>query len=215
MFRKKIICLILFLLIAPRSNSLVMMDASSKPEHRDALLQDLRKTTGLPLELQGEFVRVQNTPVLGFGSFQNLTETKWSPTARYLLFGALNSETVYRVRSTRDTAIGKVGGSIDLNFADLNHVTFRNVPKEAFGAGMIFLHELAHTHRGLVDPDFDEAKLDPDVKGATVEFINRIQKELGLPERLHYFPKKLPGRNDVLCIYFGITQRVEIDAKLF
>jgi hypothetical protein len=48
-----------------------------------------------------------------------------------------------------------------------------------------------------------------------VEFINRIQKELGLPERLHYFPKKLPGRSDVFCIYFGNTQRVEIDAKLF
>ena len=68
---------------------------------------------------------------------------------------------------------------------------------------------------GLVDPGFEQAKLDPDVKGATVEFINRIQKELGLPERLHYFPKKLPGRDDVLCIYFGNTQRVEIDAKLF
>src|SRR6185503_7627787 len=130
------------------------------------------------------------------GLFMNLTDTKWSPTARYLLFGALNSDTVYRVKSTRDTAIGKVRGSIDLNFTDLNHVTFRNVPREAFGPGMIFLHELAHSHRGLVDPGFDQAKLDPDVKGATVEFINRIQKELGLPERLHYFPKKLPGRDD-------------------
>jgi hypothetical protein len=215
MFRKRILWLLLFVLIAPRSNSLVMMDASSKLEDQDALLQDLRKTTGLPLELQGEFIRVQSAPLFGFGSFINLSETKCSPTARYLLFGALNSETVYRVKSTRETAIGKARGSIDLNFTDLNHVTFRNVPREAFGPGLIFLHELAHTHKGLVDPNFEEAKVDPDVKGATVEFINRIQKELGLPERLHYFPKKLPGRSDVFCIYFGNTQRVEIDAKLF
>jgi len=214
MFRK-IFCLLLFLLVAPRSNSLVMMDASSKLEHKDALLHDLRKVTGLPLELEGEFIRVQESPVLGLALFSNQTNAGWSPTARYLLSGALNSDTVYRIRNSRSTVIGRAGGSIDLNFTDLNQVTYRNVPREAFGAGIIFLHELAHSHRGLIDPNFDQARTDPDVKGATVEYINRIQKELGLPERLHYFPKKLPGRTDVLCIYFGNTQRVEINAKLF
>jgi hypothetical protein len=53
------------------------------------------------------------------------------------------------------------------------------------------------------------------VQGQTVEFINQIQRELGLPERLHYFPKKLTGHDNVYCIYFGNAERVEMKAELF
>lgn len=212
---RKILCLILFLLVAPKSNSLVLIESSNKIEYANSLIQDLQTTTGLGLQLKDDFLRLDPGPFIGFANILNFLNGSGSPTARYLLLGALNSDTVYRVKSTRDAVLGRAGGSIDLNFADLSHVTFRNVPREAFGPGLVFLHELAHRHRGLVDPSFDEAKLNPDVKGETVEFINRMQRELALPERLHYFPKKLPGRNDVLCIYFGQTQRVEIDAKLF
>jgi len=213
---RKILCLFLFLCVAPKSNSLVMIQPADKLEYANGLIQDLQKTTGLNLQLKDNFLRLEQSPLVGFAKILDFVNGSGSPTARYLLLGALNTDTVYRVKSTRDVVLGRAGGSIDLNFADLNHhVTFRDVPREAFGPGLIFLHELAHRHRGLVDPSFDQAKSNPDVKGETVEFINRMQRELGLPERLHYFPKKLPGRDDVLCIYFGQTQRVEIDAKLF
>jgi hypothetical protein len=205
---------LIFLLITSTSSSLVMIDGASNPAHKKELLEDLRNATGLCMDLKKDFVREGIIP-LNLIPFTLLSGKKWSPTARFLLLGALHSNSVYRVRTFDDRKLGRAGAGIDLNFNDLKSVTYRNVPREAFGAGIIFLHELAHSHRGLVDPDLLEGKSNPEVKGPTVEFINKIQRELGLPERLHYFPKKIPGRNDVFCIYFGNAERVELDSKLF
>lgn len=202
------------LLITSTSNSLVMIETSAKPEHKKELLQDLQNATGLWLDLKKDFVRETIVP-FELIPFSLLSNKKWSLTARFLLLGALRSNSVYRVRTQSDRKLGSSGAGIDLNFNDLKSVTYRQVPREAFGAGLIFLHELAHSHRGLVDPDVLEHKTNPEVKGPTVEYINKIQRELELPERLHYFPKKIPGRSDVLCIYFGTVERVELDSKLF
>lgn len=211
----RLISLVLIcLLITSTSNSLVMMETSANPQHKKELLEDLQRTTGLWLDLKKDFVRETTIP-FDLIPYSLLGNKKWSLTARFLLLGALRSNSVYRVRTQRDRKLGSSGAGIDLNFSDLKSVTYRNVPREAFGAGLIFLHELAHSHRGLVDPRLMEGRSNPDVKGPTVEYINKIQRELGLPERLHYFPKKLRGRNDVLCIYFGNVERVELDPKLF
>ncbi|MCI0605120.1 hypothetical protein L0156_19215 [bacterium] len=206
--------LLICLLITSTSNSLVMMETTAKPEHKKELLQDLQSATGLWLDVRKNFVR-ENTVPFNLIPFSLLNTKRWSLTARFLLLGALRSNSVYRVRTFRDRKLGSAGSGIDLNINDLKRVTYRSVPREAFGAGLIFLHELAHSHRGLVDPDLLEGRSNPEVKGPTVEYINKIQRELGLPERLHYFPKKIAGRNDVLCIYFGTVERVELDPKLF
>jgi hypothetical protein len=202
------------LLIASTSNSLVIIETGAKPQHKKELLEDLQSATGLWLDLKKDFVR-ENIVPFDLIPFSLLSTKKWSLTARFLLLGALRSNSVYRVRTVHDRKLGSSGAGIDLNLNDLKSVTYRNVPREAFGAGLIFLHELAHSHRGLVDPNLLEGRSNPEVKGPTVEYINKIQRELGLPERLHYFPKKIPGRNDLLCIYFGTVERVELDAKLF
>ena len=206
--------LLICLLITSTSNSLVMIETAANPQHKKELLSDLQSATGLWLDLKKDFVRETTVP-FDLIPFSLLSNKKWSLTARFLLLGALRSNSVYRVRTQRDRKLGSSGAGIDLNLNDLKSVTYRNVPREAFGAGLIFLHELAHSHRGLVDPDLLEGRSNPNVKGPTVEYINKIQRELELPERLHYFPKKLRGRNDVLCIYFGTVERVELDSKLF
>ena len=206
--------LLICLLITSTSNSLVMMETTANPAHKQELLHDLQRATGLWLDVRKDFVR-ENPVAFNLIPFSLLTTKKWSLTARFLLLGALRSNSVYRVHTFRDRKLGSSGAGIDLNLNDLKSVTYRNVPREAFGAGLIFLHELAHSHRGLVDPDLLEGRSNPEVKGPTVEYINKIQRELGLPERLHYFPKKIPGRSDVLCIYFGTVERVELDPKLF
>ncbi len=202
------------LLMTTNSNSLVMMDVATNPEHKKELLQDLQRATGLWLDVRKDFIR-ELPFMMPWIPFAFFSSPDFSPTARYLLLGALQSETVYRVRTGADTRLGSSGSRIDLNFEQLKSVTYRDVPRQAFGAGIIFLHELAHSHAGLIDPNLSQGKENPDIKGPTVEFINRIQRELGLPPRLHYFPKKIAGKRDLFCIYFGNVERVELDAKIF
>jgi hypothetical protein len=202
------------LMLASSSSSLVIIEDGAVPEHKEELIRDLQKTSGLWLNIQKGVIRELPFAIPSF-PFVPPGGHKASATARHLLLSALQSDVIYRVRSTADARLASVSSSIDLNFDQLRVVTYRDVPREAFGAGIVFLHELAHTHRGLVDPDPEQKKINPDVKGPTVEFINRIQRELGLPERLHYFPKKIAGKNNIFCIYFGEVDRVEIDAKVF
>ena len=78
-------------------------------------------------------------------------------------------------------------------------------PRESFDAGMIFLHELVHRHLKMKDPTAEEVKRNRHVKGPTVEYVNRIERELGVPERLHYAPMKIRYvREDPKWgIYFG------------
>ena len=204
----------IFFLITSNSNSLVMIDSTMNPIHKQEIVKDLQNATGLWLDVRKDFIRELPTSI-GWMSFTLSTTRRMSPTARYLLEGALNSESVYRIRANGSATLARSGSGIDLNFDQLGTITYRNVPREAFGAGIILLHELAHIHRGLLDPELAQGKANPDIQGPTVEFINRIQSELGLPERLHYFPKKIAGKSNILCIYFGDVERVEIDARLF
>jgi hypothetical protein len=210
-FTEWILCLVLSFMITSPCSSLIRIDPATNPQQKTELLSDLHRATGLWLDIKENFLRelAPRIDLLTFGDSPN-----YSATAKCFLLGALRNETVYRV-SAGQSKLGNAASRIDLNFNQLKGVTYRDVPREAFGAGMILLHELAHIHRGLTDPNPLQKKENPDVKGATVEFINIIQRELGLPERLHYFAKKLPGRDDVFCIYFGKLQRVELDSSLF
>jgi hypothetical protein len=191
------------------------------------LVEDLERITALDLYVEKGYLRAnsqQPLTVAGpmFASVMDAlhpTGRKWSATARDLLLSAIKSPNIYRVRGSREADFGRVfrGGRIELDFEDLSYITFRDVPRETFDPAMIFLHELVHRHLGLLDPSVEELKMDPDIRGGTVEYVNRIERELGLPERLHYFPKKsLDKRNTRLCIYFGKgSDRIEIDPDLF
>ncbi len=228
------IALILFLLKANSGLAFILIDDPGprvelpRPAERGSethlrdLVEDLEAITALQLYIERGFLRaefqeiapVTKEPITAIQSGR-----KYSQTARNLLVSALKSENVYRVRGAKEADFGRVDrrGSIELDFVDLQNITFRDVPHQTFNPGMIFLHELVHLHLGLLDPTPEEIKNNPLARGDTVEYVNRIERELGLPERLHYFPKKsLNKRSNVLCIYFGKgSDRIELDTDLF
>ena len=130
-----------------------------------------------------------------------------SRAARSLLFGAIQSPNVYKLQVTGNVPLGKAGRQfrlMELNFSDISEIVYRGVPRGVFDSGMIFLHELIHLYLGLSDPSPEQAKQNPYVKGQTVEYMNQIERELGLPERGHYYPVEI-SRNSRprYSIFFG------------
>ncbi len=202
---------------------------STKLQSRSSeLLQSLERITCLSLEVRDSYLRVkepQRLPLLYAsitGQYQvemaMHSDRRCSPTGKELLLGAIRSSSVYKVGQNRDAALGRVvsGDSIELDSSDFNRIIYRDVPREAFDIGMIFLHELAHHHLKLKDPRREEIKRDNFVKGETVSFINRIERELGLPQRRHYAPVKIRyvHREPYWGVYFGTgTDRIELDPR--
>lgn len=172
------------------------------------LIVDLERITGLKLFVKKGYIRVESK-----------LATAGSVTARNLFLSALDSKNVYKIRNGRDANLGRVfqGDLIELDSLDQKYLRFRGVPRETFNTSMIFFHELVHRHLALPDPTLQEIRVNRNVKGPTVEFMNRIERELNLPERAHYFPRinPVPGSSG-FCIFFGDEgRRIEIDAEMF
>ena len=70
---------------------------------------------------------------------------------------------------------------LEIDFSDLVQLRGDRVALAAFDLGFVILHELGHAALGLRDASGDAAGL-----GECEEFINRIRRELGLPERQTY-----------------------------
>jgi hypothetical protein len=70
---------------------------------------------------------------------------------------------------------------VEIDFNDFNHLRGDKRVLAAFDLGFVVLHELAHAVLGLHDT-IEEA----DSPGQCEEHINRIRRELNLPERQHY-----------------------------
>jgi hypothetical protein len=135
------------------------------------------------------------------------SSSRSSGAARNLLFGAIDSPNVYKVKVTGSVPLGKAGREfrlMELNVTDISEIVYRGIPRGVFDSGMIFLHELIHLYLGLSDPSPEQAKQNPYVKGQTVEYMNQIERELGLPERGHYYPVEV-SRNSRprYSIFFG------------
>jgi hypothetical protein len=192
------------------------------------LLQSLERITCLQLEITNSYIRVKEAEKLPLlyaslaGPYQVEatinTDRRCSSTAKELLLSALRSSNVYKVRENKLAAFGRVaaGDSIELDFSDFGEIIYKDVPREAFDIGMIFLHELAHRHLLLADPKRDEIKKDKFIKGETVSFINRIENELGLPQRRHYAPVKIrySGEAPHWGVYYGQgADRIEFDPR--
>jgi hypothetical protein len=190
---------------SPLNIPLLQFDSSSDV---NLLVHDLERITGLELCVQHGYIRAIYP-----------ANVKGSETARNLFLDALHSSNVYKIKADRNANLGRVfkGDLIELDFMDQKYLRFRGVPPQVFNTSMIFFHELVHRHLALPDPNFTEILNDRNVKGKTVEFMNRIEKELNLPERAHYFPRKnpVPGSTGY-CIFFGNEgKRIEIDSEMF
>jgi hypothetical protein len=210
------------------STSVIPVQSTIDSSRSSQLLQSLERITCLQLEITNSYLRVKESEKLPLlyasltGPYQVESavhsDRRCSSTAKELLLSALRSSNVYKVRENKQAAFGRVadGDSIELDFTDFGEIIFKEVPREAFDIGMIFLHELAHRHLLLTDPKKDEIKKDSFVKGETVSFINRIERELKLPERRHYAPVKIRynGQSPHWGVYYGNgTDRIELDPR--
>jgi hypothetical protein len=70
---------------------------------------------------------------------------------------------------------------IEIDFTDFDHLRGEKKVLEAFDLGFAILHELCHAALELRDPA-EGVK----VAGDCESYINRVRRELGMPERQHY-----------------------------
>lgn len=95
-----------------------------------------------------------------------------------VVFGRLG-EGVRYIRWNSDVQIDLT--PIEIDFADFNHLRGDRKAVAAFDPGFVILHELCHAALGLRDPvaGVNEA-------GDCESYVNRIRRELGMPERQQY-----------------------------
>ncbi|MBO0721730.1 MAG: hypothetical protein J2P41_12955, partial [Blastocatellia bacterium] len=96
-------------------------------------------------------------------------------------FARLERSTVYESRAT--------GKRIDvyplqIDFSDFSHLRGDKKVIAAFDVGFVIMHELGHALLGLHDPS-----IEADGPGECEDFINRIRRELKLPERQNYIAR--------------------------
>ncbi len=70
---------------------------------------------------------------------------------------------------------------IEIDFDDFNHLRGHKEAMEAFDLGFVILHELCHAALELRDPSAGE-----NAAGDCESYVNRIRRELGMPERQQY-----------------------------
>ncbi len=70
--------------------------------------------------------------------------------------------------------------TIEIDFADFNYLRGDRKVLEAFDPGFVILHELCHAALELRDPSAVNAA------GDCESYVNRIRRELGMPERRQY-----------------------------
>lgn len=161
----------------------------------EQLLQNLRAKTGfLELNFDGD----------GFLALGDATKfIGGSETARALVAAAVKISHVIELESHSRSALvafARLGQPVvyismatkrqieaypvEIDFTDFNYLRGDKRVLAAFDLGFVVLHELAHAALGLHD-----TMEDADSPGECEEHINRIRRELNLPERQHYIAR--------------------------
>ena len=165
------------------------------PAQLQAILASLREKTGLPGLEFGEdgFMRLGSDTVLSEGS----------KAARDLVFAALNGDLAFDLENhsrSNEIAFARCGSPIsfqsrmsgsqiemvplELDFSDFDKLRGDKQVRKAFDYGMVILHELAHGALRLSD-----ARTRDEGPGDCENYINKIRRDLGLPERQQYFAR--------------------------
>jgi len=161
----------------------------------DLVLESLREKTGLPgLEFDEDgFLQLNDA---------NLSP-KGSQAARDLLFAALNGDLAFDLENhdrSIEIAFARCGSPIsyqsratgaqievvplELDFSDFGRLRGDKQVRDSFDLGIVILHELAHAALRLND-----ARTPDEGAGDCENYINKIRRDLGLPERQHYFAR--------------------------
>jgi len=160
-----------------------------------AVVKSLREKTGL-LELDFDadgFLRIGDPKQTAGGS----------QTARELLAAAVESEFAFDLEChsrSAGIAFGRLGPPVsyqsratglqievvplDLDFVDFERLRGDKQVISSFDLGMVILHELGHGVLRLHD-----ARSESEGLGECEAHMNRIRRELGLPERQNYFAR--------------------------
>ncbi len=187
------------------------------PKQIEKLLKSLREKTGFPEMRFDEmgFLRLGDRSLLTGGS----------ATARELLIAAvdrasaidleshdLSSRIAFAQLAKPLVFISLATGAqinvypIEIDFSDFSHLRGDKAVLAAFDVGFVVLHELAHAALGLHD-SLNEAT----GPGECEEYINRIRRELDLPERQSYVAQTRPGR--ILGLGIHLSQAELIFAR--
>lgn len=162
--------------------------ASMSDEERKTLLAQLSASTGLMLGYNTDTGTLQI-----LGQITDATgKATGSATARRDLTAAVEAATTYYGIARNDSKsvnMGRwIGIHIYLDFSDIAKIDTGKNASATFNAGIIFMHELKHA-QGLKDPPRWMTKKLRYLRGETVNHMNRIRRELGLPLRLQYAAK--------------------------
>jgi RHS repeat-associated protein len=147
------------------------------------LVSELEDKTGLDLEVKdGKLVTV--------GVLKDEAgNVRGSATARGDLQKAMGKDFTFVIQSvTGDKGMGnRTGPIIKLNMKLISQIQPGQNGARTMDASMILIHEaLGHGVNSLSDPPRGMLQAIPRVKGAVVEYDNRIRTELGLPTRSQY-----------------------------
>jgi len=184
-------CVALFLSSPAAANATgrVVLRENVSREHRDQLVNKLRKITG------STKLTFANNGALSLDS----TETnKGSKSARSLLASAVNGNSVIiledassrvdvafcRVvpgRWVKSNAAGLSVYVILIDFTDFEQITGDEAARQAFDVGWGVLHEVDHVVMNSGDTEVDGHV------GECEDHINKMRAELGLPLRASYF----------------------------
>jgi hypothetical protein len=165
---------------------------------------------------------------LTLGNRQNIVGG--SATARELLAAAVDSPNLYELESherspeiafarLRDMEyrISKTGKRVNncqaqIDFADFDSFKGPREAKASLDVGIALLHELAHGVLKLQDPPVDTDEI-----GECDAHINKMRRELQLPERLYYHPgvtvAQLPDGRRIVSARIVFVKRVASNAQ--
>src|SRR5262245_35067550 len=165
---------------------------------------------------------------LTLGNRQNIVGG--SATARALLQAAVDSANLYELESherspeiafarLRDMEylIGKTGKRVNIyqaqiDFADFDSLKGPREAKASLDVGIALLHELAHGVLKLQDPPVDTDEI-----GECDAHINKMRRELQLPERLYYHPgvtvAQLPDGRRIVSARLVFVERGAVNAQ--
>lgn len=161
---------------------------------RSELSGKLRKITGWK---DLEFLK-NGSLTIGSGAWVGGSES-----ARALLSAAITGDNVLILEDASnrsDVAFGRVipgrwknptssNGPVYvvlIDFSDFDHLLGDRAAQEAFNSGWGLLHEIDHVVNNSIDSEV------PALAGVCEDHINRMRRELNLPERAEYFYTMLP-----------------------
>lgn len=160
---------------------------------REQLAAKLQKITGwsdLTFDQNGTLNLGTSAPVGGSATARNLLNASISSPSVFVLRDASRRKDVAfcRIVLAKET-IGLASAPvylIQIDFADFDNLMGDRPALEAFNVGWGFLHELDH----VISASDDSKRLGH--VGQCEDHINRMRRELGLPERSDYFFTHFP-----------------------